>query len=252
MANCEELALLELPSIRRLRDKFLETYAHDKSVLGINLGTAERAVGVLIASGPDVVRDELRALAPLAREQAEQMFEKYFRPDGRVTTSAVVAATGVCLYECLGLETGGALAVFKPHLVRIETSRRDELVFEHWNRALVALALDDRLTWGPIAGFLPKDPVPFTPGATFAFNVQGFVAHLAGAIVHRRPIEEVLPAWHDLLRCYPELQAVAMANMATLLWAARLVHHHIGGQQLGTTAAFLYDETRAAVMAEGA
>jgi len=242
-----ENAALELSSLRRSRESFLETYARNKGVLGINLGASERAVRLLIAYGPDLVREELRALAPLAREQVEQLFQKYFGPDGRVTTDAVVAANAVCLYECLGLDAGDALALIKPHLVEIETSRRDEFVFEHWNRALIAIALDDRLTWGPIAGLMPKESVPFTPGATFAFNVQGFVAHLAGAVVHGRAVEEVLPAWHDFVRCYPELDAVAMADKATLLWAARLVHHHIGGHQIDTTAAFLYDEVCVAV-----
>jgi len=237
----------ELRDLREMREKYLANYSVNKGVLGINLGMTERAVRLLIACGPDVVREELRTLAPLAREQAEQMFQKYFRADGQVTASALVAATGVCLYECLGLGTGGALAVFKPHLVRIETSRRDQFVFQHWNRALIALALDVRATWGPIAGFMPNDSVPFTPEATFAFNVQGFVAHLAGALIHGRAIADVLPAWRDFVRCFPELQAVAMADTGTLLWAARLVHHHIGGHALDTTGAFLYDEVRMAV-----
>lgn len=248
----EKRADLELASLHRSREKKLAEYAQGRTPIGLDLQLAESgALRLLLGRGPDVVREELQPLVPYARRCAEQMFRDYFRPDGPITGDAVASATGVCLYECLGFDVGDTLSIFKPYLVRIETSRRDQYVHEHWNRALAALALDDRRTWGPIAGFIPDDAIPFTPGATFEFNVQGFLAHLAGAIVHQRALDDVLPAWRDFVRAYPNLQRANMANLSTLLWAARLVDHHIGGQPLGTVAEFLYSEIRSAVAAEG-
>lgn len=253
VSSCEEEAPFDVESLRRTREKRLEEFARGIGIIGLNLQLAEnRALRLLIARGPEVVREALRPLVPYARREAEQMFTEYYRDDDPVGTGALASATGVCMYECLGLDPDGALAVFKPHLVRIETSRRDKYVYHHWNRALAAIAVDDPRTWKPIAGFLPSDPVQFVPGSTFSFNVQGFIAHLAGAITHGRSVQEVLPAWQNFVDSYPELQASQMADTGTLLWASRLVNHHIARQQLGTTAAFLHDEINAAVAAERA
>lgn len=250
-AHFERMADDELASIRSTRTKRLAEYAQGRGIIGLHLQLAEAdALRLLVGRGPDVVREELRPLVPYARREAEQMFRDYFRPDGPITGDAVASATGVCMYECLGLDAGDVLSIFKPYLVRIETSRRDEYVFQHWNRALAALALDDRRTWGPIAGFMPKDPIEFTPRTVFEFNVQGFIAHLAGAIVHQRAFDDVLPAWRDFVRVYPYLQRTKMANLSTLLWSARLVHHHIGRKPLSTVAEFLYTEIQAAIAAE--
>ncbi|MBA3458668.1 MAG: hypothetical protein H0T46_01815 [Deltaproteobacteria bacterium] len=251
LAHFESLAELNIRSLRENRERRLQEYARSVGIIGLSLHiAASQSLMILVARGPEGLREDLRPLVPYARTEAEQMFRDYYRPDDTVTTNALASATGVCMYECLGLDADGALAVFKPHLIRIATSRRDEYVFDHWSRALAALVLDDRRTWGPIAGLLPNDPIPFTPGATFEFNVQGFIVHLAGAIVHGRPFDDVLPAWRDFLRSYPYLTRINMANTTTLLWSARLVHHHIAGNPLGTTAAFLYEEIRAALASE--
>ncbi len=245
------LAVADLVDLREIRAKRLAEYARDFGIMGLNLGLAEfYGLRPLIACGPDLLRDELRPLVPYARAEAEQMFRDYYRPGRSIGTAALRSATGVCVYECLGLDADSALSVFKPELVRVETSRQDENVFHHWNRALTAIALDDRRTWGPICGLLPNHAVPFTPGQMFEFNVQGFITHLAGALVHGGSRVDVTPAWDDLLRCYPYLEEVNMTDGGTLLWAARVVHHHIGGEPLGTVGAFLYSEIRKAVSAE--
>lgn len=242
-----------LASFRRTRDQKLGEAAQGLNPMGLDLTfIPDVALTLLLARTPEIIREELRPLAPTARAAAEQMFTRFFRPGDTIGLSALAAASGVCTYECFGLDVGDSLSIFKPHLVSVETSPRMEYPYRHWNRALVAIALDEPRVWRPIAGLLPHDPLPFEPGATFEFNLQGVVRHLAAAVQERRPAEEVLPAWHDLVRSYPYLERAALAELDTLLWAARIVFHHLGGQPLGTVAEVLREAIQAAVANERA
>jgi hypothetical protein len=72
-------------------------------------------------------------------------------------------------------------------------------------------------------------------------NIRGFIQHLAGAVEAGATADDVMPAFHELLGNYPRYESGDAADAATLLWAARIVHHQLGGEPLGTTAQFLHD-----------
>jgi hypothetical protein len=214
-------------------------------------GLAFRGMQFLIASGPDLARRELEPCAFVA-QPAVPDFVDAFADDQPIPHYLLEIASGVCVMQCLGIDVGpDPLPQLKPLLVGVDTRRSDEYVHPHWNRALIALVLDDRITWGPIAGFMPRDAVPFRPGATFAFNMQGLLAHLAGGMLHGAGLADVEPAWRDFVRCYPALTSAKLADEDTLLWVARLVFHHIGGQPLGEVAARIYEAVCAAEEHEG-
>lgn len=227
-----------LPNRRELHDDGLAGKPGNWRIL-TTVGT--EAVELLLAYGPETARTALEQIAPMVIPALDRR-EEGFGADARQSTAVLAMASSVCMFEVLGIDLGeDLLPRLRPKLVQIPTTRNDEFVYQHWNRALIALALDDRCTWGPIAGLLPGDPIPFTAKATFEFNMQGLIAHLAGAIAHGAPRSDVDPAWRDFLRCYPVLEEAGAANLETLLWVGRLVMHHVDGSPgLGKVGELLY------------
>lgn len=213
------------------------------------------AMEILLALGPDQLRAELQPIAHIVAPAVENAlsFEQH---DRLIPSDLLDRIHTVCLYEIVGMDLSPeVLASFRPYLIRIRTDAHDpDYRSWHWDRGLIALALDEPKTWRSIAGLLPGESLTFQPGATFQFNVQGLLRHLAAAIEHKADVADVLPAFHDLIRCAPLMWSTTpeQANQDTCLWAARLVHHHIGGQPLGTVGQFFYDAVHAAAAQEAA
>jgi len=210
---------------------------------------------MLLALGPDQLRAELQPIAHIVAPAVENAlsFEQH---DRLIPSDLLDRIHTVCLYEIVGMDLGPeVLASFRPYLIRIRTDANDpDYRSWHWDRGLIALALDEPKTWRSIVGLLSGESLTFQPGATFQFNVQGLLRHLAAAIEHKADVADVLPAFHDLIRCAPLMWSSTpeQANQYTCLWAARLVHHHIGGHPLGTVGQFFYDAVQAAAAREAA
>lgn len=146
------------------------------------------------------------------------------------------------VFECLGASIADATwDTVRAWIPRFEVSRNDKSVFYLWDAGLLAIVLGDRAAARRIGGHRGDGPVPFEPGATFQMNMRGFVHHLAGSVEAGASSDDVMPAFHELLGNYRRYQSGKAADEATLLWAARIVHHQLGGNPLGTTAQFLHD-----------
>jgi hypothetical protein len=124
-------------------------------------------------------------------------------------------------------------------LPRVKHTEED--VKYRWKTGFIALALDVRAAYYPIAGYNLDGAIPFTAGQTFELNLQGLLGHLAGAVESDATVGDVLPAWQDLLRVFFTMLPARMIDPGTLLWIGRIVHHRIGGRPLGEVA----DEVRA-------
>lgn len=131
-------------------------------------------------------------------------------------------------------------------LPSIRTSRDDDHVMHHWNRGLAALALDVPAIYRPISGHELRAPVAFVPGVRFQLNVQGFLAHLAGAVEQRAPLAACEPAWRDLLANFRVLHRANLLSSSSLIWAAWILHHRIAGGTVAGVADYLHASVMAA------
>lgn len=146
------------------------------------------------------------------------------------------------VFECLGLVIEDATwSTVRAWIPRLEVSRNDQRVFYFWDGGLLAIALGDRVTARRIAGHSGDGALPFEAGATFKMNMRGFIQHLAAAVEIEASAHDVMPAFRELVANYRRYQSGRAADEATLFWAARIVHHQLGKQRLGTTAQFLHD-----------
>lgn len=162
--------------------------------------------------------------------------------DKPVGTYEIGLASVGNVFECLGLPIADATwATMRGWIPRLEVSRNDKRVFYFWNAGLIAIVLGDRVAARRIAGHRGDGAIPFEAAATFQMNIRGFVQHLAGAVEAGAAADDVMPAFHELVGNFRRYQSGKAADEATLLWAARIVHHQLGGHPLGTTAQFLHD-----------
>ncbi|MBK7538839.1 MAG: hypothetical protein IPI49_26435 [Myxococcales bacterium] len=81
--------------------------------------------------------------------------------------------------------------------------------------------------------------MPFTPRMLYENNPQALLAHLAAGAENRVPIEDVWPAFREVVHNFPYHEEVGDFDGACLFWIARIVHHQIGGRPLGQTADWL-------------
>jgi hypothetical protein len=145
--------------------------------------------------------------------------------------------------SCSGLAVAAeAEGRIRRWLPRADVSRNDAQAFWYWTVGFAALALDDRPTYRRIAGHGKDEALPWDPGATFEFNVQGLLAHLAAAVERKVGLKDVAPAWENLLESFPALREADSLDPGALLWVARVVHHRIGGARLGQVAGHAHDD----------
>ena len=197
--------------------------------------------------GPDVVSQliargaatgqTLAPLAPLVANALAQMVER-----SRSAALSFVELDLIDLYGALatsGVSVGDA--DFKAILSAIRTSRKDDQPQYHWHRGFLALALAVPEVYRGIAGFELREPIPFTPRATFGPNLQGCLAHFAGAVESGASLESCLPAWADLAAYSMPLLQAGSFTPSIFLWGAWLLHHRIARQPLGTVADWMHE-----------
>jgi len=203
---------------------------------------------MLIARGPAFVRRELEPIKHVLPSSVAAYVKDCV---GDYTLSSMlfeyVDATNI--FEIAGLDVPpNVFELFRPLLVRVGTDHRD-MPESHWTKALVSIALGERLGWVAIAGFCPTQEVPFVPRATFEFNMQGLIAHLGGAILSGATLDDVLPAWHQFMALAVTLRKVRQVDNQVILWVARVVFHHVGKQPLSTVGDRVYEEINRLVAA---
>jgi hypothetical protein len=196
---------------------------------------------MLIARGPAFVRRELEPIKHLLPQSVAAYVKGCV---GNHTLSSMIFeySDATNIFEIVGLDISPeVLDTFRPFILRIETDRHD-MTPDHWTKALLSLALNERQGWAPIAGFAPTQDVPFVPGATFEFNVQGLIAHLGGALLSRAALDDVLPAWHQFMGIAVTLMDARQIDEQVILWVARVVFHHIGKEPLGSVGDRVFEE----------
>jgi hypothetical protein len=187
------------------------------------LAALAHGVGVrsIFARGTAATRADLAPLAPAAAA-AVAAYLAELGPSPEPGHEALDVATGVCVLEAVGLDAGGALASLAPLLPRVLTERNAEAIEPHWKRAFIALALDEP-SWRRTAGLAGDDVPRPTPGATFEWNVQGFLRHMGGVVVHQARGNGNVPTWRDFLQHFPGQIETRSADLDTLLWATRVM-----------------------------
>ncbi|MEZ4362187.1 MAG: hypothetical protein R3B48_18510 [Kofleriaceae bacterium] len=130
---------------------------------------------------------------------------------------------------------------FRERLYSVSTDRDGPFAQWYHAKALAGIALGEKgLYRRQVGAPVPTlEPVPFTPGELHGYNPQSLLAHLAGAAENHASITDVWPAFEECVFNFPTTEATGTFDGACLFWIARIVHHHIGGQPLGETAAWL-------------
>lgn len=250
-------------AVRRHADKQLDDYALEmfrkripQRLEQFRNGSAAAAdqlafqlARMLFARGAVFVRHELEPIKHIV----PQSLAAYLRGcagDRTLASMVLEYANAANVFEIVGLDIAPeVLEAFRSVILRIETHRHD-MPERHWTKGLLALALNQRLGWAPIARLMPTQDVPFVPRATFGFDVQGLIAHLGGARLVGATFDDVLPAWREFMAAADSLMGARQIDEQVILWVARIVFHHIGKQPLGAVGDCVYEEIGRFVEAE--
>jgi hypothetical protein len=190
----------------------------------------------------DVHRELTTVAAAVDRAVARSSVE---RGDGPIPMAVLEMMDVGNALECVGLALADAThAVFRDWLARMQITRDEPTMIDVWSAGFAALALDERPTYRRIAARAGETTLTLTEGATFGFNVQALLGHFAAAVENRAPAQAVAAAWDEMLANYDTLHQGGSARLGTLLWAARVVHHRIGGAPLREVAQRLQDDVR--------
>ncbi len=137
-------------------------------------------------------------------------------------------ASAVCLYEVVGLSLGERPCErIKPQLAAVPTSRDAVSVAEHWNKALIGLALDEPAAYRGILALGSDADNVYVPRQTFGFNIWGAIRHFVAARAARGFKNDHTGAWREFLMNYPIHDETRSANLETVLWMGRFVMHHM-------------------------
>lgn len=175
-----------------------------------------------------------------------------FSTDATVTVNALGPMELGNDVECVGAPLAAATReTIIGWIPRMDVKRDAEWASWFWTTGFLALGLGDQRIYRRFTGVPHDAPIPFQPGQTFGFNLQGLAAHLAGAIETRASIEAVMPAFEEFL-CNLESLHIASrsAEESTALAIARVVYHRIGGIPLAKVAEHLRDKLAALAEAE--
>lgn len=214
--------------------------ASPKTTYATLVGYTNTLLAAAVVQPSEVERD-LASLAPaidraVGRAAAEML-------DHPIAPSVLEVLDLGNALECVGCSLAEATRdVFRDWLARIELTRDDPQMFHTWSAGLAALALDVRPTYRRVAARAGDGKLSFTAGEKIGFNLQALLGHLAAAVENHASLADVTPAWQELLSNYPTLYDGASVRPGTLLWAARVVHHRIGGAPLGEVARRLQDD----------
>jgi hypothetical protein len=187
----------------------------------------------VLVEGADVLREPYSLLEPIFEDQCQ-------RQPQQLTTGELTLTGHANLFACAGWID--YITLFRERLSDVRTKRNSEFAARHHAKALAGIALGEKALYrDPVgADVLYKETMPFTPYARHGYNPQSFLAHLAGAVETHAAIEEVWPAFEEFLFNFPGHEQTGEFDGSCLFWVARIVHHQIGGQPLGETAAWLH------------
>jgi hypothetical protein len=95
-----------------------------------------------------------------------------------------------------------------------------------------------------VRDLIPHDIFPdqFEPGSKFGFNEQAFIGYLVSALEAGAQRSDVLPAWVDFLAWFPRKLAAETLIWDDVVFAARAIHTHFGGDRDQTVAEWLHME----------
>lgn len=197
-----------------------------------------RAIDAVIAS-PARFRDALAVASPsviadVAATAAEAA-------NGAVSFAHLRTIDLLGAVASVGVEvTPSAFEHARAILAAVPTRRQDEHPVYHFMRGFMAIALAEPRVYRGIIAQAGAPTLSFTAGETYGPDVQGLLAHLAGAVEHGAPPEEVMPAFGDLLAHYVPLQQAKLVGSGALFWSGFIVHHRLGGRPLATIADWLH------------
>ena len=201
-----------------------------RTLRGMNMPGWYTAV---LVKGAEVLTAPYSLLEAIFEDQCQRQPE-------RVTAGEITLVGHANLFACAGWSDHASL--FRERLSDVRTERNSRFAAWHHARALAGIALGEKAIYrNPVgAEVLFKETLPFTPYARHGRNPQSFLAHLAGAVETHAAIEEVWPAFEEFVLNFPGHEQTEEFDGACLFWVARIVHHQIGGQPLGQTAAWLH------------
>ena len=186
-----------------------------------------------LIEGPQVLAEPYSLLEAIFEDQCRRQPEE-------MTTGEIILAGHANLFACAGWSD--YTHFFRERLSEVRTKRNSRFAAWHHARALAGIALGEKAIYrNPVgAEVLFKETMPFTPYERHGYNPQSFLAHLAGAVETQASIEEVWPAFEEFMFNFPGHEQTGEFDGACLFWVARIVHHQIGGQPIGETAAWVH------------
>jgi hypothetical protein len=187
----------------------------------------------VLIKGPSVMDEPYAILQDIFEEQCRQEPEY-------ITPGELTLAAHANLFACVGKPD--FTFYFSDRLWAVTTRRNSRFAHTHHAKVLIGIALGRKATYrGAVGTDIGIDQaMPFTPLELHGYNPQSFLAHLAGAVETHAAIEEVWPAFKEFVFNFPGHEQTEEFDGACLFWVARIVHHQIGGQPLGETAAWLH------------
>jgi hypothetical protein len=197
---------------------------------------ASEAAQIFLGLGPDSVRAEL---API-KHVVPQSVADYLSTCEGTGTMLFDVSDPINVFQIHGFDVPPTvLDSLRPYLLRVGTARND-VPARHWTKALTAIVVGEPFGWTPIAGAAKPEQLRFKANEEFGANVQAFIGHLGAAVGSKAQLDAVMPAWLDFLRTADPLMDANQIDMQVILWAGRIVYHHIGGEALGTVADQIY------------
>jgi hypothetical protein len=216
--------------------------AHNQGSAGSAGNVAYILAELLFTHGPNFVRETfapIRHVVPQAVATYQKMCDVTIRENRPLSTVILDLSDTTNAFEILGFDVPpSVLESFREYLPAIHVPR--EFPAWSWRKGFTALALNERRVWTMIAGYIPGQAIPFKPGETFEFNVQGLLAHLGAACLVGASFEDVKPAFWQFMQCADTLFSIHQIEYELILWVARIVFHHIAGEPLGSVADLLY------------
>ena len=195
-------------------------------------------VSSLLVAGPEVFTEPYEILSPI--------FEAHCRrTPSYMGNGELSLASHANLFACAGRPDH--THYFKPRLQQIETDRHGLDASPYHSKVFASIALGDKWIYQIASGVDVQihERLPFQPYERHGFNSQSLIAHLAGAVENQASLEEVWPAFEEAVQLFPWREGAEEFDGSCLLWIARIVHHQIGRQPLGETAAWLYQHFNA-------
>ena len=212
-----------------LREALLRSRSQPSMLRRLSVGEWMHAA---IVHGPGVVRD--------VRDEAVDICSQVYA--GAEPSLGDIKLCGFMSFlACCG--NADCASLLADSLLSLKTTARGSDIDRRWHfsRAFAGVALGVRAIYrDPAAADVELDELmPFTPRMLYGNNPQALLAHLAAGAENRVPIEDVWPAFREVVHNFPYHEEVGDFDGACLFWIARIVHHQIGGQPLGQTADWL-------------